>query len=183
MNSVWWTALVAVGAGRDCREPSCAPLWCRPTTRSAKDTSVTAHCHAAPARLTREYQSDHRRHVLTPATTCAVPPNVSVQHSLDNTFHIRSAQRGTSAAATGGGGRSAPDPYLVLAVGTQFAFPGCRGQNTSASKGAHPVQIESRCERWGDTRAGPAQGQIACPFGGARVLCPLSRSATQNEEL
>jgi len=28
------------------------------------DTSVTAHCHAAPAQLTRAYQSDHRRHVL-----------------------------------------------------------------------------------------------------------------------
>ncbi len=38
---------------------------------SAKDTSVTAHCHAATAQLTREYQGDHRRYVLTPATTCA----------------------------------------------------------------------------------------------------------------
>jgi hypothetical protein len=26
---------------------------------------VTAHYHAAPARLTREYQGDHRRYVLT----------------------------------------------------------------------------------------------------------------------
>ena len=26
---------------------------------SAKDTSVTAHCHAAPAQLTREYQGDY----------------------------------------------------------------------------------------------------------------------------
>jgi hypothetical protein len=42
---------------------------------SAKDTSVTAHCHAAPAWLTREYQGDHRRYVLTPATTCAVHPD------------------------------------------------------------------------------------------------------------
>ena len=41
---------------------------------SAKDTSATAHCHAAPAELTREYQSDHRRYVLTPATSCAGHP-------------------------------------------------------------------------------------------------------------
>ena len=40
--------------------------------KSVKDTSVTAHCHAAAAALTREYQSDHRRHVLIPATTHAV---------------------------------------------------------------------------------------------------------------
>ncbi len=53
---------------------------------SAKDTSVTAHCHAAPARLTREYQGDHRRHVLTPATTC-------VAHTLTIPFHISSALR------------------------------------------------------------------------------------------
>ncbi len=53
---------------------------------SAKDTSVTAHSHAAPARLTREYQGDHRRHVLTPATT-------SVAHTLTIPFHISSALR------------------------------------------------------------------------------------------
>jgi hypothetical protein len=51
---------------------------------SAKDTSVTAHCHAAPARLTREYQGDHRRYVLTPATICAAYP-------LTTPFHIRNA--------------------------------------------------------------------------------------------
>jgi hypothetical protein len=43
---------------------------------------VTAHCHAAPALLTREYQGDHRRHVLTPATARAAAP------PLDNLFHI-----------------------------------------------------------------------------------------------
>jgi hypothetical protein len=44
---------------------------------SPKDTSVTAHCHAAPAQLTREYQGDYRRYVLTltPATTRAVHAN------------------------------------------------------------------------------------------------------------
>ena len=41
---------------------------------SAKDTSVTAHCHAAPAQPTREYQGDHRRHVLTPTTTSVAHP-------------------------------------------------------------------------------------------------------------
>ncbi len=76
--------------------------------RSAMDTSVTAHCHAAPAQLTRAYQSDHRRNVLTPATTRRCPPTPSVHHPLTTPFHIRSAQRGTSAAAAGGGGRSAP---------------------------------------------------------------------------
>ena len=41
---------------------------------SAKDISVTAHCHAATALLTREYQGDHRRYILTPASTCAGLP-------------------------------------------------------------------------------------------------------------
>jgi hypothetical protein len=50
---------------------------------------VTAHCHAATAQLTREYQGDHRRKVLTPATSCAVHPN-HTSPPLDNTFHIRS---------------------------------------------------------------------------------------------
>jgi hypothetical protein len=53
---------------------------------SAKDTSVTAHCHAATALLTREYQGDHRRYVLTPATTCAAMP-----YPLTTLFHIRRA--------------------------------------------------------------------------------------------
>ena len=58
---------------------------------SAKDTSVTAHCHAAPAQLTRAYQSDHRRYVLTPAATCAVHPPITHGYPLDNIFHIRSS--------------------------------------------------------------------------------------------
>ena len=82
------------------------------------DTSVTAHCHAAAAVLTRAYQSDYRRHVLTPTTTRAahhsahappVAPTRPVRPPLlDNIFHIRSAERGTSGAATGGGGRRLP---------------------------------------------------------------------------
>jgi hypothetical protein len=55
---------------RSCVVPTHVP-------RSAMDTSVTAHCHAAPAQLTREYQSDHRRNVLTPATNRAVHPPLS----------------------------------------------------------------------------------------------------------
>jgi hypothetical protein len=39
--------------------------------RSAKDTSVTTHCHAATAQLTREYQSDHRRQSLTSTAASA----------------------------------------------------------------------------------------------------------------
>ena len=55
---------------------------------SAKDTSVTAHCHAATALLTREYQGDHRRYVLTPASTCA-----ALTTPLTTLFHIRSSAR------------------------------------------------------------------------------------------
>jgi hypothetical protein len=51
------------------------PSYVVPThAPSPKDTSVTTHCHAATAQLTRDYQSDHRCYVLTPATTCAVHP-------------------------------------------------------------------------------------------------------------
>jgi hypothetical protein len=58
--------------------------------QKSEDTSVTNHCHAATAQPTREYQSDHRRYVLTPATTCAVDRNARCTTPLDNTFHIRS---------------------------------------------------------------------------------------------
>ena len=53
--------------------------------KSVKDTSVTAHCHAAAAALTREYQSDHRRHVLIPGHDPRCPPTPSV-HYLDKTL-------------------------------------------------------------------------------------------------
>ena len=56
---------------------------------SAKDTSVTAHCHAAPAQLTREYQGDHRRYVLTPVATRVVHSRITPAYTLDNIFHIR----------------------------------------------------------------------------------------------
>jgi len=63
---------------------------------SAKDTSVTAHCHAATALLTREYQGDHRRYILTPASTCTGLPH----HPLTTLFHIRSSLIRPPAAIT-----------------------------------------------------------------------------------
>jgi len=65
--------------------------------RSVMDTSVTAHCHAAPAQLTREYQGDHRRYVLTPATTRAVDRCARRNHSLDNILPYQ--ERGASLRA------------------------------------------------------------------------------------
>ena len=42
---------------------------------------MTDHCHAATALLTREYQGDYRRSLLTPATT-------SDPNTLTRVFHI-----------------------------------------------------------------------------------------------
>jgi len=47
-----------------------------------RGSSATNHCHAAPALLTREYQSDDRRCSLTSAALPALAP-------LDKNFHIR----------------------------------------------------------------------------------------------
>jgi hypothetical protein len=81
--------------------------------QKSEDTSVTNHCHAATAQPTREYQSDHRRYVLTPATTCAVDRNARCTTPLDNTFHILSAYARSAGAATGGGGPAGlPRPVL-----------------------------------------------------------------------
>jgi hypothetical protein len=85
--------------------------------RSAMDTSVTAHCHAAPAQLTRAYQSDHRRHVLTPTTTSAVdhtlrpsPPSITPVHHPLTTPSISGVRSELASEATTGprGARSAP---------------------------------------------------------------------------
>jgi hypothetical protein len=46
-------------------------------------SSVTTHCYAAMAQLTREYQSDYRRLPLTLVATCGPP--------LDMNVHISSA--------------------------------------------------------------------------------------------
>src|SRR5207249_5289281 len=72
--------------------------------RSVMDTSVTAHCHAAPAQLTRAYQSDHRRHVLTPTTTRAVHQPISPRHSLTtpSISGVRSEVRAEQRLAPGG---------------------------------------------------------------------------------
>jgi hypothetical protein len=85
MNLGGRTAQVAVGSAELPR--TLENSYVVPThDASAKDTSVTAHCHAATALLTREYQGDHRRYVLTPASTCAALPN-----PLTTLFHIRSS--------------------------------------------------------------------------------------------
>jgi hypothetical protein len=55
-----------------------------------KKTSVTAHCHAGPALLTREYRGDHRRHVLIPTTTHAASREYQANDPPDST---QSAQR------------------------------------------------------------------------------------------
>ena len=52
-------------------------------------SSATTHCHAAPAELTRECQSDHRRSSLTPAACTAIVP-------LDKLFHVRVACSATT---------------------------------------------------------------------------------------
>ena len=61
-------ALVAAEAGRSCRESSTGAMRSRLATL-VRGSSMTDQCHAATALLTREYQGDHRRQVLTPATT------------------------------------------------------------------------------------------------------------------
>src|SRR3989442_15686325 len=48
-------------------------------------SSVTIHCHAATARLTREYQREYRRLPLTSVATCGPP--------LDTNVHISSNGR------------------------------------------------------------------------------------------
>jgi hypothetical protein len=74
-------AQIAVEVDRRSENPR--PFPCdRELASPVRGSSVTAHCHAATALLTREYQSDHRRHSLHPAAFC-------VSTSLDNSFHIR----------------------------------------------------------------------------------------------
>ncbi len=51
-----------------------------------RGSSATAHCYAATALLTREYQGDDRRQSLTSAATRASQP-------LDFSFHIRGRGR------------------------------------------------------------------------------------------
>src|SRR5215471_5548515 len=70
------------GVAEHPRDPT---MWFR-STSLVRGSSVAAHCHAAPAQPTREYQGDHRRCSLTPATTWAANP-------LDISFHISGSRR------------------------------------------------------------------------------------------
>jgi hypothetical protein len=71
---------VATEVGSTRREPSCTSMRFQLATL-VRGSSVTAHCPAAPAPPTREYQADHRRQSLTSGATCATPFDIS--------FHIR----------------------------------------------------------------------------------------------
>jgi hypothetical protein len=73
-------AASAVEADIEGREPSIALCGDQPALL-VRGSSATNHCHAAPALLTREYQSDDRRCSLTSAALPALAP-------LDKNFHI-----------------------------------------------------------------------------------------------
>lgn len=83
MTTGW--APVAVEVGNVSENPRRA-LCDRELALLVRGSSVTDHCHAAPAPPTREYQSDHRRHTL-----CSRPRPVPAPFGtpLDNFFHIR----------------------------------------------------------------------------------------------
>jgi hypothetical protein len=75
----FWDTQIAVGPGSMRREPSC-PLCDNQLATLVRGGSVTTHCHAATALLTREYQGDYRRQSLNPVATCVSP--------IDKSFHI-----------------------------------------------------------------------------------------------
>jgi hypothetical protein len=79
MNTGWGT-LVVTGDGTVTMYPRACTAVSNPRPES-EAASMTDHCHAATAQLTREYQGDYRRGFLTPATT-------SVPQVLDEAFHI-----------------------------------------------------------------------------------------------
>ncbi len=67
-------AQVAVEVGRVPMNPR--PTLCdRELALLVRGSLVTAHCPAATAPLTREYQSDHRRCFLPSAASCAMHPS------------------------------------------------------------------------------------------------------------
>ena len=77
------TRLAGAGRGRGRQHP---PRTLEDTLRFqlaplVRGSSATAHCYAATALLTREYQGDDRRQSLTSAATRA-------SHPLDFSFHI-----------------------------------------------------------------------------------------------
>jgi hypothetical protein len=57
-------------------------------------SSVTAHCHAATARPTREYQGEHLRTSLPSVAICVARP-------LDKSFHIRRSDSYSAERETG----------------------------------------------------------------------------------
>ncbi len=73
-------AQIAVEVDRRSENPR--PELCdRELALVVRGSSVTAHCHAATALPTREYQRDHRRYTLTPTTTPAQRPLTSTSIS------------------------------------------------------------------------------------------------------
>lgn len=62
------TALAAAWAGMVSEYPR-SELCANQRARLVGGSSVTAQCHAATARLTREYQVDYRRASLTPVAS------------------------------------------------------------------------------------------------------------------
>lgn len=105
---------VATEVGSIRREPSCASMRFQLATL-VRGSSVTAHCPAAPALPTREYQADYRRQSLTSGATCAVP--------LDIPFHIRGRERYWGGAAT----RRFPN-YGPLSSGDEKGCPTFRNR-------------------------------------------------------
>ena len=79
MTQGWARDAVEVGSLR--RETSTVLCDSQLAPLVGGGSAVTTHCYAATALLTREYQGDHRRYSLPPATTCASTP-------LDRPFHI-----------------------------------------------------------------------------------------------
>ena len=90
-------AQIAVEVDRLSENPR-GDLCDRELARLVRGSSVTTHCHAATALLTREYQGDHRRFPLLPTASCAKHPArlTALTRSrrrlhVDNSFHIRSS--------------------------------------------------------------------------------------------
>jgi len=82
MTDGW--APVAVEVGSVFENPR-QVLCDRELARLVRGSSMTDHCHAAPAQPTREYQGDHRRHIPCSRSR---PVPATLGTPLDNSFHI-----------------------------------------------------------------------------------------------
>ena len=104
------------GVAEHPRDPT---MWFR-STSLVRGSSVAAHCHAATALLTREYQGDHRRCFLTPATTWAANP-------LDISFHISGSCRNKLGMSKRCGGATETALFGPESTLPPFAIPdeGC----------------------------------------------------------